>query len=342
MGSQDSDQKVESSQIENGNNTARPGFGSKVKRHCARFWWLHLIIFCVVFLLIALLLVYVGMPKIAQHDVNRSSLEFRELDFLDPTPNTISLTQLGVLHNPSTFTPTLDAFNATLSLVTGGVVANTSFFNIEIPKIHAKGDTDVPIRNQLITVTDMDQLTQYCIAVLQNEEVTTHLDGRTKLHLGALPTVKVNYRESTTYKALNGLKGFNVTDALIDLSVRAGQPNFRGNASIPNPSVMTIAMGNVTLSLATEAKGVVGNATINNMTLRPGLNILPMQAVIDQALVLGSLDAATGLVEMKITGTSAVYNGQNLPYYEEALKSNVLSLSLNVAQILKDSAAAAA
>lgn len=29
---------------------------AKVKRHCARFWWLHLIIFCVVFLIIALCL----------------------------------------------------------------------------------------------------------------------------------------------------------------------------------------------------------------------------------------------------------------------------------------------
>jgi hypothetical protein len=34
----------------------RPGFGQKAKRHCVRFWWLHLIIFCISFLIIALCL----------------------------------------------------------------------------------------------------------------------------------------------------------------------------------------------------------------------------------------------------------------------------------------------
>jgi len=32
------------------------GFGSKVKRHCVRFWWLHIIIFCIIFLIISLCL----------------------------------------------------------------------------------------------------------------------------------------------------------------------------------------------------------------------------------------------------------------------------------------------
>ena len=34
----------------------KQGFGSKVKRHCARFWWIHVIIFCVIFLIVSLLL----------------------------------------------------------------------------------------------------------------------------------------------------------------------------------------------------------------------------------------------------------------------------------------------
>jgi cytoskeletal protein RodZ len=84
----------------------KPGFGQKAKRHCARFWWVHLIIFCVVFLIIALCLVYAGMPRIAQHDVDKSSLEFTELQFLDPTPNSLVLTQRSNLRNPSRFTPT--------------------------------------------------------------------------------------------------------------------------------------------------------------------------------------------------------------------------------------------
>lgn len=99
---------------------------------------------------------------------------------------------------------------------------------------------------------------------------------------------------------------------------------------------MTIAMGNVTLSLSTAAAGVVGNATINDMTLVPGNNTLPMTAVINATKVLDSMDTE-GNVEMMITGTDAVYGGQELSYYRDALKSNVLTLTMNVTQILADS-----
>lgn len=98
-------------------------------------------------------------------------------------------------------------------------------------------------------------------------------------------------------------------------------------------------MGNVTMSLSTAHSGIVGNATILNMTLVPGNNTLPMSAIIDQPKVISSLDAK-GFVTMTITGTSAVYNGQHLTYYEAALASNVLTLDMNVAQILTDSATA--
>jgi hypothetical protein len=32
------------------------GFGQKTKRHFKRFWWLHIIVFCAVFLIVALCL----------------------------------------------------------------------------------------------------------------------------------------------------------------------------------------------------------------------------------------------------------------------------------------------
>jgi hypothetical protein len=199
-------------------------------------------------------------------------------------------------------------------------------------------NSNVSFANQVLEILDEDQLTQYAIQVLSQKNVTTALTGRTNLHIGKLPTVGINYNSTTTYDSLNGLQGFNTTNLIIPPNVKAGQPNLVGNAYVPNPSVMTIEMGKVTLSLATW-KGVVGNATIDNMTIRPGDNNFQMNAVVDQPLIL--LSSVDGKVNVTITGTSAVYNGQHLPYYEKALASNVLHLELNLAQILADSAAAA-
>lgn len=43
-------------QFEESPSIARGGVGSKIKRHCARFWWAHLIFLCAAILIIALCL----------------------------------------------------------------------------------------------------------------------------------------------------------------------------------------------------------------------------------------------------------------------------------------------
>ena len=35
-------------------HTTKPSFGQKVKRHCARFWWLHVIIVIIIVLVVTL------------------------------------------------------------------------------------------------------------------------------------------------------------------------------------------------------------------------------------------------------------------------------------------------
>jgi len=206
---------------------------------------------------------------------------------------------------------------------------------MEMPKIHAlHPKSNASIVGKHVRINDLDAVTAYATAVLQQEEVTSALVGKTDLHEGKLPVTKINYNTTITYKGLNGLKGFNVTNVTLDLQAKAGQPNLRGSAYVPNPSLLTIAMGNVTLILATAKHGVVGNSTINDMTLRPGNNTFPMTSIIDQPLVLDSMDQTTGIVELLISGNSSVYNGQHLTYYEKALASNKLTLEMNVKQLV--------
>lgn len=145
--------------------------------------------------------VYVGMPKIAQHQVDDSHLEFREAFFLNPTPESVEVTQKAVLHNPSTFTPTLDPFAADLFLVTAGTYASVSMLTLPMPGIHAKKATNASIDNQVIKINNVDALGDYAVAVMNNENITTALVGRTKLHLGKLPTQKIKFNSTSTYKS---------------------------------------------------------------------------------------------------------------------------------------------
>ncbi len=76
---------------------------------------------------------------------------------------------------------------------------------------------------------------------------------------------------------------------------------------------LTETQGNVTLTLRTAQQGQVGVATINDMTLVPGDNSLPLTAIVNQTQIMNSLNA-TQFVELIITPDSSVYNGVHLTY----------------------------
>lgn len=278
------------------------------------------------------------MPKIAQQNVDDSSLEFTTFKFLDPTMETVSLTQQGILHNPAIFTPTLDSFLADSFLVTNGTFGAAPIIKVQMPKIHGlHPKSNAGVVDQQVQIVDIDQLTAFATAVISQEYLETALVGRTNLHLGALPTVKINYNSTSRYKGLNGLAGFNVTDVRINVTKTDG-PNLVGNAFIPNPSVMTIEMGNVTLELRTAEQGVVGTTNIEKFIIVPGDNILPMTGTVNQTRILQSL--TDGIATLLIKGTDVINGaGEHLTYYEKALGAHELTLKMNVQQVVADSLA---
>jgi hypothetical protein len=84
----------------------------------------------------------------------------------------------------------------------------------------------------------------------------------------------------------------------------------------------------VTLILSTAEAGVVGNTTINDFTLVPGNNTLPMTGIINQTLITQSLNK-TGFVTLSIMGQSAIYNGQHLTYYVRTVHLSLISNNTN-------------
>lgn len=108
-----------------------------------------------------------------------------------------------------------------------------------------------------------------------------------------------------------------------------------GTVFIPNPSAMTLELGNVSLNLAVDDTRI-GTAFLNDLRLDPGDNYKGMRSTIDQPAVLSLITSTyqDGVLPVSITGNSSTYNGQSLPYYEAALRSNTLSLNLSTAPAL--------
>ncbi|OAX77055.1 hypothetical protein ACJ72_08650 [Emergomyces africanus] len=178
---------------------------------------------------------------------------------------------------------------------------------------------------------------EYSRHVLKSETVQLQVDGRTGLKLGGLPKTTVNYHKVISMKGLNSLKGFKLVDFKLASKQDDGS-NLLGEVLIPNPSVISLVMGNVTLELSIDGT-VIGTSTLPNLTIRPGENHAPMRSTVDLVKVLPFVNGQNakyknGVIPLTIVGKSAVYNGKDLPYYSAALAANVLHIDMDLGPLL--------
>ena len=105
-------------------------------------------------------------------------------------------------------------------------------------------------------------------------------------------------------------------------------------------------MGTITLDLKSgDMDLIIGNATVNDVTLRPGNNTFPLRGVLDLkkvlanlSEVLGSQSAAirTGGLSLTAVTRTIVSNGTLIPYYTKVLGSLPLVANVGIGDVLKN------
>lgn len=208
------DSPVTQETVYNGSNegVTRKKSGGKIKRHCRRFWWLgqysqigivpcnfinvalDLIILAIIILVIILPLIYVAIPKKAQHDLNASTLEVKSQEVTQASANGIHLKLVSEAKSGSSFHPTIEAFRAGLSLD-----GTNPFIYVDVPTTKSEAETEITIE-QDVEFSSLDQFVNYNKVVMGNEEFQVHMNGKTKLKLKGLPTMSVNYDKVITMK----------------------------------------------------------------------------------------------------------------------------------------------
>ena len=297
--------------------------------------------------------IYVAIPKKAQHDVNASTLEIQAQNISDPTSSTVHLKLVSVARSDSSFHPTLDAFQAALFLedTEPNIIP---FGYVEIPKTNVEHETTITV-DQTLNVTNMDQFIAYNKVVMNSDEFRIAIRGRTGLHQNGLSKINVDYNKVVTMKGprsrcpafnyllkvpslgLNKLSGFNITGIHILTTNAPDGSNMNGTVSIPNPSVLTIGLGNVTLDLSVQGTPI-GQSLLPDLVLKPGNNVVPMRSTVNQSLVIGMITSSfkNGILPLDIVGNSSVSNGQHLEYYEAAIQSNTLHVDLDAGSALAE------
>jgi hypothetical protein len=134
---------------------------------------------------------------------------------------------------------------------------------------------------------------------------------------------------------LNGLQGLDIRNISITLQPAADGSNMRAQVFIPNPSPLTIEMGTLSLNVYV-GETLIGVATIEDLTLRPGDNTVPMTAVADAGTTIGLINSEyhDARLPVRIIGNNSTVDGQLIPYFSAALASAPLTTTLDLGPAL--------
>ncbi|KAF2442144.1 hypothetical protein P171DRAFT_433702 [Karstenula rhodostoma CBS 690.94] len=314
----------------------RAGAGPRVKNHCRKFWWCDLLVLVAIILVIVLPIIFVAIPKKAQHDINASTLEVTDQEVTNPEPDKIHLKIKSIARSSSSFHPTLDAFEAGLSLP-----GKEPFLFVNVPETKAEAETEINIE-QDAPIANMDSFKEYTKTTIGSETFTVVMSGKTKVHQKGLSAISVDYTNQIEMKGLNKLSGLKITNIKILFGTKnklADGSNMIGNVIIPNPSVMTLELGNVTMNLSIDGKSI-GTTLLPNLVLKPGENNSTMSSILDQeglpVISLVQEKYKDGVIPLEIVGNSTIRNGEHLEYFEEAIQANVIKMNLDIGPALKE------
>jgi uncharacterized protein DUF3712 len=129
-----------------------------------------------------------------------------------------------------------------------------------------------------------------------------------------------------------------VTDVNLTMASFPDGSNMHGNVIIPNPSVMTLTIGDMVQDLFADGKPI-GNTTIKDVVLKPGDNIFPVTSITNQAAIIPLIGPGrkfpTGILEIEARTREITYQGTQIPYFTEAMKASPVHFTMDIAGPLR-------
>jgi hypothetical protein len=99
----------------------------------------------VLVLVIVLPLIFVGLPKKAQKEINASTLEVTNMEVTNPTPEGVHLKIDTTIRSDSSYHPRIEAFKAAFSLD-----GQDPFIYADIPEVKSESETFITVEQDVL------------------------------------------------------------------------------------------------------------------------------------------------------------------------------------------------
>lgn len=145
---------------------------------------------------------------------------------------------------------------------------------------------------------------------------------------------------------MNKFDGFSIADSTLILPAQDDGTNLIANLTLPNPTALSFEVGTITLDLKSgDTDLIIGNATVDNVTLRPGNNTFPLKGVLDLKTIISNLTEVfssqrsslrNGKLALTAMTRTIVSNGTLIPYYTNVLGQLPLVANVGIGDVLKN------
>lgn len=309
--------------------------------HCAKFWWAYLVALVVIVVVVVPVVLIVGIQKIAQQKLDSADLQLDGIVVSKSQTDNLTMAINSTIHSDGSVHANIDPFIGSMYLE--DLEDHAPFAKIDFPATTADALQTVNV-TQFVPIDNAKALTAFNTWLLVNETLRVTVSGDTQIHVSGISrSYPVTFQKTITMNGLKNLEGTVVNQTTVSLKPDEQGNNFKGTAYIINRSLVAFELGNVTYHNYLEGQEI-GTVFMDNVTLNPGMNVLPMRATIDQGPVLAALGknaycqgAQKGILPFQIRGKSVVNHGQPLPYFADALAAANQSIPIDIGDALKRS-----
>lgn len=315
-------------------------FRVKYRQHVRKWWWAHLLLVVALTALGVPLTVFFAVPGIAQTRINHALLTVQGISAENSTPTSYVLGINSTIHADNSDHANIAPFRGEMYLT--DLEPHTPFVFVNFPETSSDTVSTVNI-SQLTPITNLAAFTTFNKVVLINDTVRVTVFGNTKVQVNGISHMfPVNFQKTITLNGLRNFNGTTISQGKISLTPDAQGNNFKGFVTIPNPSILSFDIGNVTFDTFLDGENI-GPTFLDNVNLVPGLTVnnFTMRANISQPPVLVALGkkpaCETGILPFVLRGKDVVNNGQHIPYFANSLGSTSQTVPIDIGSIIKNS-----
>ncbi|PLB43510.1 hypothetical protein P170DRAFT_513869 [Aspergillus steynii IBT 23096] len=341
MSKADIEQSSDISESDGTSTPVKPTLFQRWKAHMKKWWWLYLIIFCIIVLVTVLPIIYVGVPNFANQYINDHNFDTSGLTITDPTPDSFHIQQSQEFQVGGGFSGSgrLSPFNASLS----APGSDRSFATFEVPEVEFSNGAVLDI-DQDLHLSCVSCFSQLAASAVSSADFGILITGKPDLEIKGLPTAHLDIHKNMKMQGYNAQEflnrdgAFNVTDINI-LDPPVNGYNVNATVAFKNPTPFNVQVGSVGFNL-TIGDNDLGYIDIPDLTLRRDLTNtdilgnISIKTLVREGIWKSSTEEL-GKVTIGMRGNRCVYDGKEIPYFTSAFRAVNVSLEVDLMKYAK-------